>query len=346
MKHRSFVLLVLTLVLLVVGSVAVYAYDSSRDDRIAEGITVAGVDVGGMTTEEAREAVRDELGGSLKRPVRVRHGDERFVLSAKEARLRTDLDGMVDEAIDRSRDGSMIGRVYRNLTGGRVDEDVPLRLDYSERAVRKLVKEVETTVNRPPQDASVRPAGDGLQKIPSRSGFEVRAGKLKRDVIAALENPFARHSIRASGTKVKPKVTTEQVAKKYPYYITIDRGAYKLRFFKRLKLVNTYDIAVGQVGFDTPAGLYHVQNKAVNPAWNVPNKAWAGDKAGQVIPGGTAENPLKARWMGIYDGAGIHGTDQEGSIGSSASHGCIRMRIPEVIELYDQVPVQTPVYIS
>jgi lipoprotein-anchoring transpeptidase ErfK/SrfK len=346
MKHRSFVLLALTLFLLVVGSVAVYAYDSSRDDRIAEGITVAGVDVGGMTTEEAREAVRDELGGSLKRPVRVRHGGERFVLSAKEARLRTDLDGMVDEAISRTRDGSMISRVYRNLTGGRVDEDVPLRLDYSERAVRKLVKEVETAVNRPPRDASVRPAGDGLQKIPARSGFEVRAGKLKRDVVAALENPFARHSIKASATKVKPKVTTEQVAEKYPYYITIDRGAYKLRFFKRLKLVNTYDIAVGQVGFDTPAGLYHVQNKAVNPAWNVPNKAWAGDKAGQVIPGGTAENPLKARWMGIYDGAGIHGTDQEGSIGSSASHGCIRMRIPEVIELYDQVPVQTPVYIS
>ena len=58
------------------------------------------------------------------------------------------------------------------------------------------------------------------------------------------------------------------------------------------------------------------------------------------------ENPLKARWMGIYNGAGIHGTDADASIGTAASHGCIRMRIPEVIELYDQVPVGAPVYIG
>jgi lipoprotein-anchoring transpeptidase ErfK/SrfK len=78
----------------------------------------------------------------------------------------------------------------------------------------------------------------------------------------------------------------------------------------------------------------------------VPNSAWAGDLAGTVIPGGTPENPLKARWMGIFDGAGIHGTDAVGSIGTAASHGCIRMRIPDVEELYDQVPVGAPVYIA
>jgi lipoprotein-anchoring transpeptidase ErfK/SrfK len=50
--------------------------------------------------------------------------------------------------------------------------------------------------------------------------------------------------------------------------------------------------------------------------------------------------------MGIYNGAGIHGTDATGSIGSAASHGCIRMLIPDVVELYDQVPVGAPVYIA
>jgi lipoprotein-anchoring transpeptidase ErfK/SrfK len=50
--------------------------------------------------------------------------------------------------------------------------------------------------------------------------------------------------------------------------------------------------------------------------------------------------------MGIYDGAGIHGTDAVSSIGQRASHGCIRMLIPHVVELYDRVPVGTPVYIS
>ena len=70
------------------------------------------------------------------------------------------------------------------------------------------------------------------------------------------------------------------------------------------------------------------------------------ESSSQVIPGGVPENPLKARWMGIYNGAGIHGTSASGSIGTAASHGCIRMLIPDVIELYDQVPVGAPVYIA
>ena len=96
------------------------------------------------------------------------------------------------------------------------------------------------------------------------------------------------------------------------------------------------------MGLETPAGLYAIQNKAVNAAWTVPNSAWAGSLAGTVVPGGAPDNPLKARWMGIFDGAGIHGTDQTGSLGTAASHGCVRMAIPDVIELYDQVKVQTP----
>ena len=65
-----------------------------------------------------------------------------------------------------------------------------------------------------------------------------------------------------------------------------------------------------------------------------------------MIPGGRAENPLKSRWLGIYAGAGIHGTDDVSSLGTAASHGCIRMAVPDVEELYDKVPVQAPVYIQ
>ena len=83
---------------------------------------------------------------------------------------------------------------------------------------------------------------------------------------------------------------------------------------------------------------------AVNPSWHVPQSDWAGDLAGTVVPPGP-ENPIKARWMGIYDGAGIHGTDGINSLGTNASHGCVRMAIPDVEELYAQVKVGTPVLI-
>ena len=127
-----------------------------------------------------------------------------------------------------------------------------------------------------------------------------------------------------------------------PCVLIADRYNFKLRLYKNLQLVKEYTVAVGAVGFDTPAGLYHIQNKAIDPAWHVPNSAWAGDLAGTVVPGGVPDNPLKARWLGIFDGAGIHGTDETYSLGHAASHGCIRMAIPDVIELYDQVPVGAP----
>ena len=126
----------------------------------------------------------------------------------------------------------------------------------------------------------------------------------------------------------------------------VERDTFQLKLYKKLKLQKGYTVAIGADGFSTPAGLYHIQNKAVNAAWSVPNKPWAGSLAGTVVPGGSPQNPLKARWMGIIDGAGIHGTDQVGSLGSRASHGCVRMAIPDVIELYPKVPVQTPIYIG
>jgi lipoprotein-anchoring transpeptidase ErfK/SrfK len=63
------------------------------------------------------------------------------------------------------------------------------------------------------------------------------------------------------------------------------------------------------------------------------------------VAGGSAENPLKARWMGIVNGVGIHGTGEPSSIGTRASHGCIRMTVPDVVDLYPRVPVGTPVLI-
>ena len=128
----------------------------------------------------------------------------------------------------------------------------------------------------------------------------------------------------------QPKVTTADLKRKYDTVIVVNRSQFRLRLFKDLKPTQTYGIAVGQVGLETPAGQYTIANKAINPAWHVPNSAWAGKLAGKVIPGDDPSNPIKARWLGIFDGVGIHGTSDDASIGHNASHGCIRMHIPDV----------------
>jgi lipoprotein-anchoring transpeptidase ErfK/SrfK len=331
-------------VLLLAAAGGIYAYDSSREDMIADGVTVGGVDVGGLTADQAREKLAAEIKRPLERTIEVKAGGERFELTAEEAKVDTDLRAMVEDALEESREGNMLSRTFRDLTGGTLDAELPSRVTYSRDAVEDLVASVEEEMNRPAQDAEVIPSGAGLETVPAQSGVEVKSKKLTRRVVAQLESPDRNVEVKASVDTVKPEVTEGELADQYPHYITVDRGSYQLNFYESLKLHASYPIAVGQVGFETPSGLYHIQNKAVDPAWSVPE--WGGELAGQVIPGGSPENPLKERWLGIYDGAGIHGTDDVASLGSSASHGCIRMAIPDVIELYDQVPVDTPIYIE
>jgi lipoprotein-anchoring transpeptidase ErfK/SrfK len=344
MRHRWFILVAVFLLVLVGGAVAAFAYDSSRDDVIAEGVTIAGVDVGGMTSTKARSVVRRQLQKPLERPIAVKRGKRRFTLSAHDAGVKADVGGMVDEAVKASRDGSIFSRVARDITGGEEKAQVSARVTYSTDAVEQLVKRVESKLNRPARDAQVD--FPSLEQVKEQKGRRVRSASLQQRIAQALTVPGVDRTVRVPVRIIRPKVTQAQLADKYPVVLVADRYNFRLRLYKDLQLQREYTVAVGALGFDTPAGLYHIQNKAIDPAWHVPNSDWAGDLAGTIVPGGTPDNPLKARWLGIFDGAGIHGTDQTYSLGSAASHGCIRMAIPDVIELYDQVPVGAPIYIA
>ena len=344
MRQKSFILVAVLLLVLVGGAVAAYAYDSSREDLIAEGVTVAGIDVGGMSTADARLLIERRLKEPLEQPIAVRRAKRRFNLSAEDAGVQADVDGMVDEALEASRSGSIFSRVARDLTGGEENAQVSARVTYDEAAVQELVARVRKSLNRKARDAEVD--FPSLEKVKERKGIAVKGQLLQERLAQALTVPGVARTVKAPVRIVRPKVTQAELARKYPTLLVADRVNFKLRYYQKLKLVKEYTVAVGAVGFDTPAGLYHIQNKAVDPAWSVPDSDWAGELAGTVVPGGVPENPLKARWMGIYDGAGIHGTDQTYSLGSAASHGCIRMAIPDVIELYDRVDVGAPIYIA
>ena len=348
MRQKSFIFLAVFLFVMVAGSIAVYAYDASRDDLIADGITVGGVNVGGMRASEARAAIQDQVTQPLQKPLVVKHGGERFKLTAEEAKLHVAAEHMVQDALEKSREGNVISRTIRGLTGDDPEEAaLPARVSYSQDAVDQLVKKVAGAVDQPAQDAEVTFSGTSLGTVDGQEGVEVKTDNLRRAIKSELVLPHADRKVEVSTRVTQPDVTRDELASQYPVVVTVNRSSYELRLWKNLQLVKTYPIAVGQVGLETPAGLYHVQNKAVDPAWTMPNSSWvATADSGKVIPGGSPENPLKARWLGIFDGAGIHGTSETYSLGSAASHGCIRMAIPDVIEVYDEVPVGAPVYIA
>ena len=347
MRTRAVVIAAVVGLLLLVGAGGVWAYDNARSEQIGKGVRIAGVDVSGLSPEEARARLRAAVLDPLSRPVVVRALGKRYRLTPERAKLTVDVDGSVQAALDRSREGNMLVRTWRGIRGKSLDADVELDIDYSRRAIAKLVKRVAKAVDEPAVDASVDLESGSVEPRPSREGRRLLAKKLKRQVRKRLLEVGAVKTVKARTEVVKPKVTTEELAEKYPAVLVVNRGAFQLTLYKNLKQHKTYSVAIGAIGYDTPAGLYHIQNKAVNPAWTMPNSDWvAPADRGTVVPGGAPENPLKARWLGIYDGAGIHGTDATGSIGTAASHGCIRMLIPDVIELYDQVPVGAPIYIA
>src|SRR3954453_15482428 len=346
-RSRSFFIVAAVVVLLLVAAGGVYAYDSGRDGTIAKGISIGGVDGGGLKEPVAKERLRAAVLEPLSGPVVARYHGHHFTLTPRRARVGVDIDGSVAEALDRSRAGNIFARTARNLEGKPMNQDVDLSITYHKAAIRHVVKRISTRIDRPARDASVDLDHGHVDPTPSADGLAVRAASLRRALRRTLLTPQGSRSVRVRTRVVHPKVTTAQLAQKYPAVVVVNRGAFQLTLYKHLKLAKTYPIAVGRVGLETPAGLYHVENKAVDPAWTMPNSDWVAPKdRGKVVPGGSPENPIKARWLGIFAGAGLHGSDAESSIGPAASHGCVRMRIPDVKELYDQVPVGAPIYIA
>ena len=345
MSARKF-LIASGLLVVLSGLAAVFVYDATRADRIAPGVTVNGIPVGGLHAGAARVRLRERLLDPLRRPMVVRHVERNFRLTADQARLRVDVEASVQQALAASRAGDPFSRTWREINGNRVEHDVDARVSYSRKSVKRLVARVGKALNRDAVDADIDIDADGVDVRRAKEGRSLNARRLERQLHRRLIDFDGRRSVTAQTAAVAPSVTDEELEDRYPAVLIVDRRAFTLTLYKRLKPAKRYEVAVGKVGMETPRGLYQIQNKAINPAWHVPDSEWAGDLAGKVIEPDDPKNPIKARWMGIYDGAGIHGTDADESIGSAASHGCIRMRIPEVIELYEDVPVNAPVYIA
>jgi lipoprotein-anchoring transpeptidase ErfK/SrfK len=302
---------------------------------IGAGVTVRGLDVGGKTVDQAAGYLGGYLTGFLSRDVVVRVGGTSHRLAVRDAKLEFDWALTAKRAF---RAGEARG-------GATTPVDVAPAMRHSRQAVAAWADALRKKVARPARNATVRITLRHVYRGHSAPGLSFDAKALATALDTTLDDTRAPRNLRQATVPVRPKVTAADLERAYPSIITIDRANFTLRLFKRLKAVKRYGIAVGMAGLDTPSGVYAIHDKQIDPAWHVPNSAWAGSLAGQTIPGGAANNPLKARWMGLANGVGIHGTAEAWSIGSRASHGCIRMRVGDVVDLFRRVSVGTPVLI-
>jgi lipoprotein-anchoring transpeptidase ErfK/SrfK len=308
----------------------------SPEPVIRPGVTVAGLDVGGQTLSQATGTIDRAFQHQLvTRNVSVRVGGKAYSLRTKKV-------AFVFDPAKSARRAYIAG----NDTPAPQPVDVLPWTSYDKKKLAAFVARVDRSARVAPVDATVRITLQHIRKRPSKSGRELDEKVLAQALTLALGDPRAARQVRPKRAVVRAAVREKDLKSRYGTVVTISKSSFRLRLFKRLKFVKSYGVAVGQPAYPTPSGLFSIANKAVNPPWTAPNSPWAGAYRNETVAGGSAENPLKARWMGVANGVGIHGTGEPGSIGSRASHGCIRMTVPDVIDLYPRVPVGTPVLIQ
>ncbi len=290
---------------------------------IAAGVTIGRTLVGGLTVAEAREVVVQRF----ERPLVLDGGPgARIVVTPKDV-------GAVPHVKEA------LGLAARVRRAGFA---VPLKVDVAGRKVDRLVSSLSKRFHRDPVDATFKL--DKLEPFLTKDvpGRRLKTALSSRAIVLAFKTQ-QRDPLQLPLDRVKPAVTSTDLARA----IVIRRGSNELLLYrvgKTTKLIRSFKVATGRSEYPTPLGDYQIVNKQFDPWWYPPTgSAWAqGEKP---IPPGPG-NPLGTRWMGLSAPyVGIHGTPDAASIGYSASHGCIRMLIPQVEWLFKQVDVGTPVFI-
>ena len=327
---------------------AVYFYDQSKQDLVAEGVKVNGVPIGGITRVQAEQKLSATLLKPLDRPVKVSYKDRTFTLTQKAASIGIDIRGSVDKALERSQQGDMFSRAWRNVRNESLNTELAADVSYNKPAIDKLVKRVQKSLDRKAKDAKLDLSegfrrAHAVQDGPAREVQLAGQGRSSR----RCSTPSKTEAVKVKTTVVQPKVSTKQIAEKYPAILVADRKNFKLQLYKNLKLEKTYGIAVGKVGHGHAGRALQHPEQGRQPGLARPELRLGGRPGRQGHRRATTPRTRsRPAGSGIYDGVGIHGTADDASIGSAASHGCLRMHIPDVEELYEQVPVGAPIYIA
>ncbi len=304
------------------GARAEQAVGQPEEPVVAKGVTLSGVDLSGMTAVEAES----KLEVYASRPVVVAFQGRAWRFAPKTLGA--------DFHVSRGARAALAAKAGASLElGVTVDQ---LQLDRWERTFARRF-------DRKPRNATVVLRGIRPRATRSRFGRKLSLASTRIAILTALE---AREfgPVQLSARILRPGVTSREVGRA----IVIRRASNRLILYraggrKGMRVQRSFGVATGQASYPTPLGSFTIASKQRYPWWFPPDSDWA--EGSQPIPPGPG-NPLGTRWMGLSAPAvGIHGTPDAASIGYSASHGCIRMLVPEAEWLFERVREGTPVFI-
>lgn len=328
----------LGLVLVLAFSVMVYADSAHKGEMFPHTYTL-GVDITGMTREQAMQAL-DEALQPMMSPLTLQFKDKQWSLAPADFGFTVDEAGMVEEAYNQGWQRSLLERIYRRMLNKPLNLDIAIKVSYDRDKLRKSLTDIASSINQSVKDASLEFNNTNGQLVyhPSREGRKVDVEGTLAAVEASLASPT--RVLEPVVQMTAPTLPDEKVQS----VIVVDIMGNTLKLYNKDTLVRTYDCVTGMPKFPTPQGKFYIIRKEHDPKWINPNVEWSKEMPPTIEPG--PDNPLGMRAL-VTDAAGgtvlIHGTRYLDP--GLYSHGCIRLANGNVIELFDAVDVGAPVFI-
>jgi lipoprotein-anchoring transpeptidase ErfK/SrfK len=342
--RRSLVAASVILVVLGISAAAAATYDSSHSQEFLPGVRVDGVAVGDQPRAAVLRRLEAHVPDAGRSTVKVTAGPSSTSLTLAEMGLRSDAADVVARAKKDADDMGMVRRVWHRLLDKPVDKSYDVSLHVDRTAVRDAMIGLGAKVQRAPEDARIDTSSGLVSIIPAVDGRVI-------DLTVATDRVFARgEQLAASpkpdgGTVEAPLVVSKAKVTGFADVILVRTGENRLYHYENGVLAKTYAVATGTPTYPTPRGSFSIVLKRFRPTWVNPDPSGWGKSLPRSIPPGPS-NPLGTRAMNLNaPGIRIHGTTNIRSLGTAASHGCIRMAMPDVEELFQKVDTGTPVII-
>jgi lipoprotein-anchoring transpeptidase ErfK/SrfK len=337
-RHRAIavVAIVAGVFVLAAGGAAysAYRYEQSHADRILPGVTIEGVDVGGMTKSEAVATVREAAGATLDTSVELRARGKAWQVTLGELGQRSNAVGAVNRALALNDSMDTFSRFWHRFNDDPVDQEIELSFSGHGR-VDAVLRRIARDVAVRPVNADIVLADGEVRFVQPRSGRSLDLAEARASLRAALKRQTPPPRVALPMVKVAPKLTEQNM----PRTIVVRVDENKLYLYDGFDVLRTWSVATAMPGYTTPPGDWKLTRMAKDPTWYNPALDSWGASLPAVVPGGPTA-PMGTRALYIDEAPGlirIHGTPADSSIGTYASHGCIRMHNSEVEQLYEMV---------
>jgi lipoprotein-anchoring transpeptidase ErfK/SrfK len=336
-QKLALIVAILCVAALVGGGTAAFANDALRRPHFFPGTRIGGVYVGGQPLDVAEQNLRRVFVDPLHKPMSLVAPDTTSTTTPWDLGLRIDVGEVIATTFARQQAMPLPQRLWRWVRGDR-SSNVPLGPLVDKAALKRMLSGLAQRVDRPVRDASIDIDSGRLRIVPEQFGRQLDVDAAAKRVAAALTE--------GDGSVQLPVHTTQPQhrAADFEQVIVIREYSDVLDLYQKGELVHSYGVATGMAAYPTPHGHFFIVGKQMNPSWINPHRSWSADMPEYIPPG--PENPLGTRAMQLdADAIYIHGTPNDSSIGSHASHGCIRMHMGDAEDLFQRVAVGTPVLI-